>query len=163
MPAYDWDSVETSSGGTGGPLPVNGPDGKPAWYECRISKAEETTFRSGNDGFTLTLEVIDGPHKGNASLRDRLVFTPRAMPVVKSKLMAAGLHLKGKLNITEAMLAGKFVRVRLKPRNDGSEWPDVAFWDVSMAEPAIDPLAEIAKEFDAAMEAPPPDDGDIPF
>lgn len=46
-------------------------------YEAYVFDVEATTFRSGNEGFSVTYNIAKGPHKGR-KIYDNIVLTEKA-------------------------------------------------------------------------------------
>jgi hypothetical protein len=59
----------------------------PGTYDFYVEQAEDTTFKSDNEGITLTLQVAALPER-DIKVFDRLVFVPKALWKV-SQLLAS--------------------------------------------------------------------------
>ena len=69
---------------------VNTGPSKPGSYEFNVAQAEETEFRSGNQGLKVTLEVFaDGDEP--RSVYDNFVYVPKALWKLEQFLICIGL------------------------------------------------------------------------
>jgi hypothetical protein len=78
---------------------------RPGFHPVKVEEVEETTSQAGNPMFVLTMRAIGGDQEG-ATIRDRLVFTPKALGWVKSFCAAAGIPMEGDFDLTPEMVEG---------------------------------------------------------
>ena len=84
-------------------------------YRCRVAEVRPGTTRAGDERWSLSLVVTEGPHAGKQAAWDSIVFSIRGRARARMVLRSLGLPTAGRVTIEPSDLDGREALVEVRP------------------------------------------------
>ena len=83
-------------------------------YKCIVDEVRIGCTRAGDERWSLSLRVADGPHAGKLAAWDSIIFSGRGKTRARMVFAAMGLHHTGAIELEPADLEGRTAMVTLR-------------------------------------------------
>jgi hypothetical protein len=84
-------------------------------YLCRVTEVRTGTTKSGDERWSLRLQVAEGQHVGRQAAWDSVVFSSRGRARARLVFVALGLPSRGKVRVVPDDLVGRTALVDVRP------------------------------------------------